>query len=259
MSHPQPSGKRTVDTRKEPRFKTGEGEKKLHCETTLSACGLLRGTVVDISKSGIRLLCEGTFEVGEPIFTELTTDRSHGIYQGRIRRVEPWSNGLTILGCSLDDPIPDDVLEELASQGVVNRRAEDRMKIDEKAKLSWPLSEGSEVDVEVKDYSPGGMRIASTVDIPSNVRLRVRFDRDDDADQVIVEAKSIWFANQGDNVETGVQFTQPESPRKLADFVRRQAEAEASVAELAKQAPELHGMYLWAGVALICLIILWVL
>ncbi|MEM1067659.1 MAG: PilZ domain-containing protein [Planctomycetota bacterium] len=81
MTDPQPVGKRTVDTRKEPRFKTGQGEKKLHCETTLSACGIRRGTVVDISRTGIRLLCEGNFEVGQPIFTELTTDRSHGIYQ----------------------------------------------------------------------------------------------------------------------------------------------------------------------------------
>lgn len=262
MSDQQPTGKRTVDTRKEPRFKTGGGEKQLHCETTLSVCGLRRGTVVDISKTGIRLLCEGNFETGQPIFTELTTDRSHGIYQGLIRRVEPWSNGLSILGCSLDDPIPDDVLEELAHDGVVNRRAEDRMKIEEKAKLSWQLQDG-EVEVEVKDYSPGGMRIASSVEIPENVQLRVRFDCNNEDDDVIVEAKAIWYSTHGDDLEAGVQFTDAESPHKVSSLVRQKAEAETAAAlppsDPAAAEPVLRPVFLCAGIALIGLIVLLVL
>lgn len=266
MSDQHDGGKRTVDTRKEPRFKTGDGEKQLHCETTLSVCGLRHGTVIDISRSGIRLLCEGNFEVGQPIFTELTTDRSHGIYQGVIRRVEPWSNGQSILGCSLNDTIPDDVLEELATDGVVNRRAEDRMKIEEKAKMSWQLNNGDEVDVEVKDYSPGGMRITSTVEIPSNVRLRVRFDEHDEDDQVIVEAQAIWLSSaEGDDVEAGVAFTDPKSPTKFADFVRRKAgfETERETEMKSNQPPSevettIRPTYLCAAIALVGLIVLWV-
>lgn len=262
MSDQQPAGKRTVDTRKEPRFKTGQGEKALHCETTLSMCGLRHGTVIDISKSGIRLLCEGNFEVGQPIFTELTTDRSHGIYRGVIRRVEPWNNGQSILGCSLDDEIADEVLEELATDGVVNRRAEDRMKIEEKAKLSWQLNHGEEVEVDVKDYSPGGMRITSTVDIPNNVRLRVRFDPDDEDDQVILEAQAIWLAEEGDDIEAGVQFTDAKSPHKMVEYVRKQAEAEMNDQqddEPNEEIATLRPMYLCAAVALVGLIVLLVL
>ena len=253
----EPASKRTVDTRKEPRFKTGEGDKQLHCETTLSVCGIRRGTVVDISKSGIRLLCEGAFEVGQPIFTELTTDRSHGIYQGLIRRVEPWNNEMSILGCSLDDPIPEDVLEELAGDGVVNRRAEDRMEIEEKAKVSWQLNNGQEFEVDVKDYSPGGMRLASTIDIPANVRLRVRFDRAGE-EPVVVEAKAVWYAWTGKDIEAGVQFTDAESPRRFASHIRRIAEADAEQRTSTQQpATALRPMYLCAGVALIGLILLW--
>ncbi|MEM1067658.1 MAG: PilZ domain-containing protein [Planctomycetota bacterium] len=148
------------------------------------------------------------------------------------------------------------MLEELASDGVVNRRAEDRMKIEETAKLSWQLNGGKEVEVDIKDYSPGGMRITSTVDIPDNVRLRVRFDREEADEQVIVEAKAIWYSTDGDDVEAGVQFTDAESPRKVASFVRRQAEKELAEADEAEK-PVMRPMYLCAGIALIGLLILW--
>lgn len=190
----QSDGNRTVDTRKEPRFTATNGAKKLQCETTLAVCGIRRGEVVDISKNGIRLLCDGSFEVGQPIFTELTTDRSHGIYQGMIRRVERWPDGGSILGCSLDDPIPDEILEQLAGDGVVSRVSDLPLGV-QRALNQQPFNqEGHEFDHSGDSVD---RRNASAVDLPTNVRLRVRFDAVAEEDPVIVEAKAIWCAVNG--------------------------------------------------------------
>ena len=154
----------SICNRKERRFKTSE-ESLLRCETTLAECGLRRGTVIDLSRSGVRLLCDGSFEVGQPIFTELTTDKSHGIYQGVILRVEPWLGGQSVIACSLDDPIPERVLQELANSGAINRRSDDRVELNHNATLTWPLSQ-TEVDAELRDFSPGGMKIIASAPIP---------------------------------------------------------------------------------------------
>ena len=100
----------TLSRRKEPRFKTCEGKSLLCAGLSDSEDDSRQGTIVDISTSGLRVLCEGQFEVGQEFTTELLTDRTHGTYRGIIRRVVPWVGGELVLGCQLLDPIPADVL-----------------------------------------------------------------------------------------------------------------------------------------------------
>ena len=128
MSNKEPVCSKSICVRKERRFKASE-ENPLHCETALDEGEVRLGTVVDLSSNGIRLLCDGRFEVGQSMCTELTTDRSHGHYYGVIRRVEPWVDGQSILGCSLNDQIPDSVLQDLSNEGVVNRRTDERISL----------------------------------------------------------------------------------------------------------------------------------
>lgn len=165
--------------------------------------------MVDLSTSGIRLLCRGDFEIGQTIAFELTTDRSHGIYRGVIRRAEPWVDGQTILGCKLDQPIPDSVLENLSSEGVLDRRNDDRVRLKQKATVRWPLHQG-EVDVEVQDYSTGGMKIVSQAPIPDDVRLRVRIDVED-SEQLVIDVKSVWQDDSEEGHVAGVTYTHQES------------------------------------------------
>ena len=179
---------RSICNRRERRYKTNN-EKLLRCETAVEEGGLRLGYVLDLSSTGIRLICQGQFEVGQTIHTLLHTDRPQGLYKGTVRRVEPWVNGKSVLGCSLCNRIPNSVLEELAADGVVNRRSDDRHGLDWNATVSWQLNPG-EVDVRLKDYSYGGMRVESPIALPDDAHLRIRIELVDD--ELVLEGKSVW-------------------------------------------------------------------
>ena len=203
------SEQETICRRKERRFKTSD-DQSLLCDTAVHEEDVIQGTVIDISSSGLRLLCEGNFKVGQTFTTELKTDRSHGTYGGVIRRVEPWMGGKFVLGCQLLDTIPDSVLETLSHEGVVNRRRDDRVQWNQAAKISWELQPG-ETDIQIQDCSPGGLKLSSAVPLPDDLRLRIRVDVSDD-EQMVVDAKTIWQREQEDGVQAGLAFTKREIP-----------------------------------------------
>jgi hypothetical protein len=213
MSNDELDSTGSFEQRQEQRFKVGKGSLPA-CGTEANGGKTRRGTVVDLSCSGIRLLCAGTFGIGQTISTELTTDRSHGVYKGVIRRVEPWVDGQSLLGCKLDDQIPESVLEGLSSEGAVNRRSEDRINMNHKATVRWPLQQG-EVDVEVQDYSTGGMRISSSLPIPDDVRMLVRIDLADN-DQLVIDVKTVWQHDSDDGCVAGVTYTHQETHDAVA-------------------------------------------
>ncbi len=232
----------TICHRRERRFKASV-ESPLACETALGEGELLPGTVVDLSTRGVRLLCEGQFEPGQPISTELTTDRSHGVYRGVVRRVEPWVGGQSILGCSLNDPIPDSVLDELFHEGVVCRRTEERISLCEKAKVTWPLNR-EEVEVDLQDYSTGGMRILSSVPIPDDVRLRLRIEVSEET-SLIVDAKSVWKEESEDGCIAGIAFTHRDTPVKVAEILGLTPDIDEN-----RTTSAMHYKYRFLGIAL---------
>lgn len=216
MNAPQPDRARPNNRRKEKRYKTSD-DSRLSCRTSIDEPGqdrIWEGTTVDISTSGIRLLTEGNFQVGQPIWTELMTRRSHGVYRATIRRIEPWLGGQFILGCSLRDSIPQEVLQELANEGIINRRNDGRFCISHAAKVSWPLNP-DELDVQLRDYSSGGLKLESADQIPADARVRLRFQAG--GEEVIVEAKSVWCRQTEHGWVTGVALTDREAPNVVAE------------------------------------------
>lgn len=225
MNAPKPNRSQANDRRKEPRYKTSS-EQRLRCRTAIDEPGkdqIWEGTTVDISPSGMRLLSEGDFQVGQPIWTELKTTRSHGIYRGNVRRIEPWVAGQLILGCSLRDAIPNEVLQELASEGVINRRADGRFSIDIPGTISWPLSP-EEIPVKIQDYSSGGMKLHSEERIPEQTRLRLRFEAS--GQEVTLEAKSAWSRQADQGWITGVGLVERDAPTIVAETLGREAQTE---------------------------------
>ncbi len=205
MTAPLPDLFGKHNRRKESRYKTSA--EQLHCRTSVDEPGrdqICEGTTIDISPSGMRLLTKGDFQVGQPMWTELLTTRSHGVYRGNVRRIEPWVGGQVILGCSLRDIIPREVLQDLASDGVINRRSDGRFCISQPAKVAWPLS-AEEIDVELLDYSSGGMKVQSLERLPENTRLRVRFESN--GREISIEAKSVWDRETETGCVTGIAFS----------------------------------------------------
>ena len=198
----------TMCKRKERRFKTCD-ERLLLCNVFVDVDDPVPGSVIDISPQGLRLLCGAEFRVGKAFLVELKTDRLHGVFPGVIRRVTPWVGGESVLGCQLLEPIPDEILQTLAKERVVNRRREDRVQWSKKATLLWEL-ESEAVDAEIIDCSPGGLKIFSTKHIKDNMCVRLTLDTED-KEGVIIDAKTVWStkSNNADGVDgwfLGVTF-----------------------------------------------------
>ena len=209
--------KTTLNRRKERRFKTAIGQ-RLQCVCAVSDGQPHEGSVVDISQSGLRVLCTGPFEANQEFTVELKTDdRSLGTYRGQIRRVEPWVGGQSVLGCQLHDKVPSEVLEELARLGIINRRRDVRVSWNQPAKMSWELQPG-EIDIQIEDCSLGGLRILANREFPSNVRLRIRINVGDERD-AIFDTRPVWQYQREDGFEAGLAFTSRAVPAVIADML----------------------------------------
>ncbi|MFK8113920.1 MAG: PilZ domain-containing protein [Rubripirellula sp.] len=206
----------SICSRKERRYKTN-GENLLRCETALESGGLRRGSILDLSATGMRMVCDGKFNVGEVFTVELNTDRSHGMYRGVVRRVDPWVDGKTILGCSLNDVIKEEVLSVLADEGVLDRRSDSRVEMIKEAKVSWQLQPG-EVNAELRDCSNGGLRLIAWDPIPQGCRLRVRILHEDN-NWIEVEGNSVWRRELDQGAFVGVAFTQKDAPSIVAPLL----------------------------------------
>jgi hypothetical protein len=203
--------------RRERRYKTCD-EQALHCDTFVEFDEPVQGSIIDISPSGLRMLSDGKFAVGQAFLTELKTDRLHGVFPGIVRRVEPWVDGKSVLGVQLLESIPNDVLEILAHENVINRRREDRVRWGQTAKLDWELGEET-IDVEIKDCSQGGLKILTQVEIPPDARLRLHVNSDDTGEDTIIAAKTIWQRKVDGGHEAGLAFITREMPEVVANII----------------------------------------
>lgn len=208
------SSNEPLEQRREQRYVASGDD--LQTETFIEFNDPIEGTVIDISPHGLRLLCQGSFAVDQAFVTELKTDRLHGVFPGIIRRVDPWVDGKSVLGCELLEPIPADVLETLAREEAINRRCEDRVEWTQSAKLSYELQPG-EIDVEVKDCSLGGMKIATASTIPNDVCVRMQVDVGD-GEEVVIDARTVWQNETEDGCSVGLSFTK-RVPQIVADVL----------------------------------------
>jgi hypothetical protein len=201
----------SICTRRERRYKVSES--MLRCEVALEEGGLRRGTVIDLSATGLRMVCDGRFDASQGFSVELTTDRSHGIYRGTIRRVEPWVAGKSVLGCSLTDRIPDSILQTLSSESIVDRRCDDRVSLYLDATVSWQLHQGN-IDAELRDLSSGGMRLFAIREIPKDTRIRVQIELY--GEELVLEGRPVWQNQSEAGYDIGVAFTDRDAPAMVS-------------------------------------------
>jgi len=207
---------KTLNQRRERRFVTCDQE-RLQTETFIEFNEPVDGTVVDISAHGLRVLSSGKFEVGQPFVTELKTDRLHGVFPGIIRHVQPWMDGKSVLGCQLFEAIPDEILETLAREKVINRRDDERFDWKQSAKMSWELQAG-EVDIEIQDCSQGGLMVSSQTPVPDDVCVRIRFETHD-GDPVTIAARTAWQKEDEEGYSMGLAFSKREVPQLISDVL----------------------------------------
>ena len=204
----------SICTRRERRYKVSES--MLRCEVALEEGGVRRGTVIDLSATGLRMVCDGRFDPNAKFSVDLATDRSFGIYRGTIRRVEPWVAGKSVLGCSLDDRIPEHVLQSLSSDSIIDRRSDDRVSMYLDATVSWQLNQGC-VDAELRDLSSGGMRLFAIREIPQDTRIRIQIDLY--GEMLVLEGRPVWQKRDEAGYDVGVAFTNRNAPTMVSKIL----------------------------------------
>lgn len=202
--------------RKEPRFKASE-DKKLLCQVFVDVNEPVQGHVLDVSSNGLRMFCEGDFQSGSAFLTELKTDVLHGVFPGIVRRVTPWVGGGCVLGCQLLETIPDEVLEELARQHIVNRRQDERVEWNQPAKMTFQLGPG-EIDVTIKDCSSGGLRLVSTDRVPDDTCVRLKLPGNAE-NPVTIEARTVWQTQIEEGWSVGLSFIRREVPESVVQIL----------------------------------------
>ena len=223
---------KNLHKRKEPRFKTC-GSLPLRCNVFVEFDDPIVGTVVDISSGGLRMLCPGVHQPGTPFVAELVTDGLHGVYSGIIRRVAPWVDGMSVLGCQLLDPIPHEVLHELASQKVIDRRRDSRMPWSQSARMAWELSDGS-IFIDIRDCSLGGLKIFSPERVPDDTQVRIFVDGDE-SEQMILDARAVWQIETLDGYLAGLAFTMREVPEAIVRIMDEHERGEVQPLEPPKR------------------------
>jgi hypothetical protein len=238
----------TFSRRKQRRYKTCD-EQPLRCVTFVEFEDPVEGTVIDLSANGLRLLCGGQFAVGQAFLTELKTDRLHGVFPGVVRRVQPWTEGKSVLGCQLLESIPDNLLAALATEGVLNRRDHARFQWKQPAKATCEL-QSSEIDIEIQDCSLGGLKIYTQTEIPDAARLRIRVGMEG-GEQEVVNAKTRWQKKHHDGYLAGLAFTSQKIPEVIRGIIAGKADCDDVEVTVHRNRPRLLGMLAAAAIILI--------
>jgi hypothetical protein len=77
------------------------------------------------------------------------------------------------LGCSFDPPLPEEDLQRLLSEGVLDRRRSDRKRVEHRASATWELN-STPTDVAIVDLSQGGFCLRSPLPAEPASRLKLQ-------------------------------------------------------------------------------------
>ncbi len=191
----------------------------LGCSIKVDGVGGNTGTVIEVSRSGIRLRSVGQYRVGQMIQVSMNIEWLADGFHGEVRSVEPTGDGETILGCSMNETIGDAVLHKLADQGLLTRRSDPRIQVTHRARMFWQMTPEQvtpeQLDILLRDYSNGGLMIQTDVAIPDDNRLRLLIAGEDEK-ELCVETRLQWKRASGNGCLAGLAFIDDDSPQRVA-------------------------------------------
>ena len=135
--------------------------------------------------------------------------------QARVCWARPIGENRWWLGCSFDNPIELDSLTELAADGYIDRRRDQRVPINKPAQVRWELSSDC-IDARMLDLSSGGFSLHVPERPRAGDRLLLSFPRDGD-DAIPVVARVHWQreAQGGEGYVVGCGFVDKHSFRRV--------------------------------------------
>lgn len=177
-----------------PRYRFAERYSATICRTSESGPETIPADLLDMSRCGLKLSIPTQLEVHEVIQLHLVNDELglNLIESAQIRWVrEKAETGTWDVGCEIQRGIDENVLEELAERGLLDRRDSARHNVTAEGLAQWELSEDS-VPVQLLNLSTEGFCLASDQATNVGSRLKLTLIDDDGQSQVEILARSRW-------------------------------------------------------------------
>ena len=204
---------------RDARFPVVEGKT---IRVTIERCGdlspeELNAALLDISSGGVKLsvtACPAMHEavVLRIVLPEIDLDLR---VDAKVCWSRPGPGETWYLGCALLPTLPVRVLTDLAINGFLQRRRDPRRPIDVSAQMRCEGA-AEAADVQIVDFSSGGLRIRSPQQAEVGQRLLLQLeDRPDVASSFM--AKAAWQLRRDDGYELGCTFVNKEGPQLLHD------------------------------------------
>ena len=178
----------------------------------------LPGQLADMSLHGVKVEIHGRLAVGTRvrICIEIPSVETVIEREAVVRRHHPRDAMAWWIGCQLDEPFKQELIDFLATAGVVNRRRDSRLQIGKLARARWELSD-EVVDVELRNLSRGGFCLVFARK-PAVVRERLLLLLRLDTEEVTVAARVMWGRPMGDQFAVGCAFGTHEGFVQTRDF-----------------------------------------
>lgn len=178
----------------------------------------LPGQLSDMSLHGVKVEIHGRLPVGTRVKLRIEIPSVDTVIEREavVRRHHPRDAMAWWIGCQLEEPFQQDLIDFLATAGVVNRRRDSRLQIGKLARARWELSE-EVVEVEVRNLSRGGFCLVFPRK-PAVVRERLLLLLRLDTEEVTVPARVMWGRPMGDQYAVGCAFGTHEGFIQTRDF-----------------------------------------
>lgn len=166
------------------------------------------GLLLDLSREGARLGLQMHVPAGERIRMRISSaEFSHAVEsEATVSWVEPGSSSEWVIGCVLEDLIGQDLLDDLATAGMLDRRSEERIAVSFAAEAKTEL-ERSFVPVEIVDTSDGGFCVVTDeLSAATHDRLMLQIRDESGAGSGLMRGRVVWVNEMVDGRVIGCTF-----------------------------------------------------
>ena len=187
---------------------------------------ILHGTLVDLSRSGLRIT------IGQPVPTQRPIRVKFQIQDlgmefhvgGKVCWTRSDGQAKWQMGCALKPSIPSGLFERLSQQGSIDRRESPRADRDLNIPVYWQLA-GQRIDGTLENYSQGGFCVVTNRPGRQGEQLEMKLDGHD---MLIVAARCEWHMPLAEGYLIGCSFVSPRGFERLDAYCQALQEAIAS-------------------------------
>lgn len=121
----------------------------------------LKAELIDMSQGGVRLRSKAPVVAGDVLTIAVAFDGFKGATKrlticGHVCWTTPARQGFCYLGCSIEPPIPQVLLDNLAASGILERRSDERQEMSITLPAKWECDQ-TELSASILNFSDGGM------------------------------------------------------------------------------------------------------